>query len=159
MESTPDAGDHAPAEVVATLPAPSPAAGSAAAATTTDGQTETTLPKTVRSVKRTVVNVAETVGSTNLSAVWMFFQRFDKPLSNGKNTRCIVASEQGKECGRMYKHVSKNGTRPLLDHLQKQHPQQYKVAMEGSNRSSKAKEEKGKAYAAASRGQCECGVA
>ncbi|CAN0203479.1 unnamed protein product [Ectocarpus sp. 12 AP-2014] len=90
-----------------------------------------------------------------LPGVWSFFQKLDKPLDSGKNTRCIVAGEDGKEGGRLCKHVARNGTRPLLDHLQKKHVPQYDLAMAAGNKSTKAKQEKGKAYAtaAAARGQ------
>ena len=145
MDPTSGAGGQ-PAVAVAAAPASAGAAGAVTSAAT--------LPppeKVLRSVRRTVVNVAAEAGPRVISGVWAFFQKFSEAVNNkGKNnTWCMIFDENGKECGRMYKHIGKNGTRPLLDHLKSNHPEEYLLANKASNRTKEAKQAKGEAFAAA----------
>lgn len=113
--------------------------------------------KTVESVRRKVIDVAVEAGPRVVSGAWLFYRKFDKPVDKrGKNTQCQVkATPESDICGRLYKHLSGNGTAPLLDHLKHHHPEEYKLAMESSSKSKQAKAKKGDAYASAV-GSCEC---
>lgn len=113
--------------------------------------TPTPPSKTVESVRRTVVNVAVDAGARVISGAWLYFHKFDKPVNKrGQNTQCQVKENPEADiCGRLYKHMSGNGTTPLLEHLKNNHPAAYKIAMESSTKSKEAKAKKGQAYATA----------
>lgn len=71
--------------------------------------------KTVESVRRKVMDVAVHAGSRVISGVWLYFEKFDKPVNRrGQNTQCQVKNDKGKIGGSLYKHTSGNGTRPLV---------------------------------------------
>ena len=121
---------------------------------TTPAENTSTTPaeNTIRSVRRTVVDVGVVAGPKVISGAWLFFRKFDKPVNKKRhNTQCQV-KEGGKACGRLYKHLPGNGTSPLLDHLKAKHPEEYKEAMESSNKSREAKSKKGRAFAEAAHG-------
>lgn len=129
------------------LLSPPPSLGNCSVST---AATPTPPVNTAQSVPRAVPNVAVGAGSRVTSGAWLYFKKFDKPVNNrGQNTQCQVKKEDGNVCGRIYKHVSGNGTTPLLEHLSAKHPAEYEIATKSRTKSKETKKKKGEAHAAA----------